>query len=341
MSKESKINIYFFKPLDKIYQRYQRYYNLSLNTYLNNFNTKIIPFYKKIKNEKLIDTKSFVSRHDTYVGQYILKFSENGKIIKFSIDTQDDHTIKSKEILEWSDIYFKSNKWDSIAYPKKVLPIINGNGILSNKRINYIKSLRIMKKRKFDLVFISRVWGGREHSIRLFENISKIKCSKYLLAIFTDFDKTQAMTKEYYNRLDKAGVPWTDKTLRIKRLWNYIANARISIIRAGKHLCIPWRMLDQLCIGTCFICDSDPFPKWPNPLQPNINYISLGIRRPKDGSEGPLEDYQKIPEIVNSILNNDNLQERIRQNNINYFEEYASPLKVGEYIINEVKKLVK
>ena len=347
MKKINKIVINFFYPNDLEYRHYQRYYYLSLSKYLNKFNSKIQLFPKKTKKfmsknnskTKLNDPKisKFHQRHDSFVGQYIIKIPSIEKEVKIAIDAHDAHEIKSKSILDWSDIYFKSNKWEYANYPEKVLHIINGNGTLSLLKIKILKLLRRRKRKKFDIVFISRVWGDRQHNIRLFESISKVNCKKYLLAIFTNFDKKLPETKEYQLRLDKAGVPWTYNTMYQGRLWYYMANSRILILRAGKHLCIPWRMLDQLCMGACFVYDSIPYPKWPHPLQPNINYVNLGIKREPDEII-PIEEYQRFPEIIELLLKNDELQQLIRTNNAKYFDEYASPIKVGEYIIEEIKK---
>ncbi len=343
MKEINKIVVNFFYPEDSTYWSYQRYYYLSLSKYLhkNNGKMKVFPQktikFKRKSNSKKKNILKFYQRHDPFVGQYILRIPFQEKEIKIAIDAHDTHEIKSKSILDWSDIYFKSNKWESANYPEKVLPIINGNGTLSLLKIKILQFLRRKKRKKFDVVFISRVWGGRQHNIRLFEKISKVNCKKYLLAIFTKFDKKLPETKEYQLRLDKAGVPWTYNTIYQGRLWYYMASSRILVIRAGKHLCIPWRMLDQLCMGACFVYDSIPYPKWPHPLQPNINYVNLGIKREPDDII-PIEEYQKIPEIITHLLKNDELQQIIRINNAKYFDEYASPIKVGEYIIEEIKK---
>ena len=346
MKQNYKIIVNFFYPNDLMYRRYQRYYYLSLSKYLHKSNGKIQLFPKKTKkfksknksNNKLTELKisKFFQRHDAFVGQYVIKIPSQEKEVKIAIDAHDAHEIRSKSILDWSDIYFKSNKWESVIYPEKVLPIINGNGFISLLKIKILKFLRKRKKKKFDIVFISRVYGI-ENTIRLFEEISIINCKKYLLAIFTKFEKSQPETKDYQLRLDKAGVPWTFITMYQGKLWNYMASSRILVLRAGKHRCIPWRMLDQLCMGACFVYDNNPYPKWPQPLLPNINYVNLGIKRGIDNL-APIEEYREIPGIIEDLLKNNELQQQIRQNNAKYFDEYASPIKVGEYIIEEIKK---
>lgn len=353
-----KKKLYCFWPVDGTYITYQNYYLLGLMQYFGEKNIQFHPFsfkilrylskywgrmssFLKLNNvtSKLLQKAfPFYNRHNSHVGQYVMSFKSIGEEIRFAIDAHDHHEIRSQEILNWSDIYFKSNKWREIKYPKKVLPIVNGNGILSQDNINTLKSLRDAKKKKeFDLVFISRIWGGREHNVRLFEQLAKLDCRKYLLAIFTTGPYVnEEETKEFQLRIEKAGVPWTYETIPQYQLWDYLAKSRLVVLRAGKHLCIPWRMLDLLCMGACIVYDSDPYPEWPYPLRNHENYVSLGINRPADTSEAPMDEYKKIPEIINKTLKNRTHQEKIRKNNIWYFDNYASTIKVADYIVTQL-----
>jgi hypothetical protein len=244
------------------------------------------------------------------VGQYIL-FNSTGIKIKFAIDSHDSRFIQSPEILNLSDIYFKSNFGRDIKYPDKVKPIVNGNGLLHPKDIEFLKTLRNSEK-KFDFTFISRIWGGREHNIRLFEHLAKIDCKKMLLAIFPS-KQNDMETNQFKARLDKAMVPWTYKEISKYELWNYLAQSRLVIIRAGKHLCIPWRMCDLLCMGASIVTDSVPYINWPVPLQLLKNFISLGINRPPNGSPAHIEEYHKINYIMEQILEQESLQQEIRK----------------------------
>ena len=186
----------------------------------------------------------------------------------------------------------------------------------------------------YDMVFVSRVWGGREHNIRLFEKMAKVEGNNKFLAIFNDFDKKQTITTSYKKRLEDAGVPWAQKDMPKGDLWNLMAKSRYVVIRAGKHLCIPWRMTDALCLGSSIILDADPYPQWPKPLINKTHFIGLDIIRP--WNTDPAEDkcYNAIPGNLVSILNNMELQKSLSQNAQSYFDQYATPEKVIQYVVD-------
>jgi len=325
------------------YKAYQNYYLLGLNRFISTKNlysgkfsrllSRAFPFEKPL-------SPLFCHIKNENVGQYIIKFPQSDKTVRFAIDTHDHRDVCSQDILKWCDIYFKSNKWSTIHYDSKVFPIINGNGILSKKIINKLINLRDIKPEK-DLTFISRIWGGKEHNIRLFEQLSKIQCSKKLLAIFLNKDKQNwETTLGFIKRLEKASVEYTFHPVSQNLLWNTLAKSKLVMLRAGVHLCIPWRMLDLLCLGSAIIMDSTPYPKWPIPLTNGHNFIDLEINRPDNTEPGQQYEYDRIPTQVETLLENTPLIKYIKNENINYFENCCAPDQVATYIITIASKFV-
>ena len=351
------VEIYFKYENDGAYLEYQNFYLLGMSKFLLNkelwsnihrvgFTPYLLNKFINLRNDQIIFKKlnvqskkgnidnQFCSKHDSHVGQYL--FNYNGKMIKVAIDSHDKKDIRSEEILGWSDIYFKSNMWQSINYHYKVKPIVNGNGTIDYRKIRYLKRLQKNKRKKYDMVFISRIWGGIEHNIRIFEELSKINSNKVLIAIFPKGCKKNSKTIELINRLKFANVEYTFNTFPQNKIWQYHSNSKLNITRAGKHLCISWGMIDLLCLGSCILIDNDPYPNWPKSLKNKINFISLGINGNVDNDSGKDYEYSKIPEIVNKILNDPALQKSIRSNNINYFLKHCEPEMVAKYIIKTI-----
>ena len=342
--------IYILNTPSGLYTGYQSYYRRGLRLFCKENKIHLIDYdiksnkdnlRKKLRRGLIGRTMpvKFLFDYDEHVGQYIVEYTDKS-FIKLAIDAHDNREIRSPSTLKWADIYFKSNTWPQMQYPAKVCSIINGNGKINVENINFFRGLRNLEK-KIDLTFISRVWGGREHNIKLFEQLSKAKCNKKLLAIFLDHDRKQPETKGYIERLKRAGVKYTFsyEPLLYKELAKTLAESKIVVLRAGKHLCIPWRMLDLLCLGCCVVTDSAFFPEWPQPLVENGNYLNLGIKRPENGDSGELEDYEKIPSKIENFLKDDRLLTEIGKNNEQYFDGFAAPYKIAEYIFSKTESL--
>jgi hypothetical protein len=346
MKLKTEPRIEFNSVINNTYSVYQRYYLQGLKErlcYAAPFHNKVFQLFGKVLQR--FDGSAFLgipnagyTSFDPYVGQY--KVNANGKEIRMAIDAHDNCEVRSRDILEWSDIYFKANKWEKKEYGPKIRPIVNGNGKLGLKQLSYLKSLRNTNK-EYDISFISRIWGGREHNIRLFETLAQLPGKNKLLAIFIkqDFKMFPEEIGSFIKRLEKAKVPWTWNNMPSRSLWEIITKSRVSVLRQGKHLCIPWRMLDLLCLGTCVAFDSVPFSQWPEPLRSEKNYIDLGIRRDEDGSPASFGEYQKIPGILSRLIEDEDRQRCVRLSNIDYFEKFAAPEKVAEYILREVQNI--
>jgi glycosyltransferase involved in cell wall biosynthesis len=267
---------------------------------------------------------------EQFVGSY--RWHNRHDTVSFAIDAHDTKEIVSPKLLDSCDIYFKANKWRGQHYPEKVVPIVNGNGFLRKRHLRHLKKLRKTRKDN-DLLFISRVWGGVEHNVRLFEALASLPCSKRLIAILVKGVASDQETAEAKRRLQAAGVVCTSDLLTTKELWRATATSRVVMLRAGKHMCIPWRMIDLLCMGTCIATDAEFEPEWPEPLVAGVHYWSGGIARPGDTSSAQSGDYVTFREKIADLLKQQEVMVRIRKAAADYFDRYASPSKVGEYIM--------
>lgn len=279
-----------------------------------------------------------------HVGRYIFDFGS--KPIKVAIDVADGKAIRDKQTYKWSNIYFKANKWNRLNYPEKVLPLVNGNGSLTKTKLAQIKSFRNRKK-EIDLIFMTIIYPSSskklfynniEHHVRLFETLAKLKCRKKLKAIIPPKYPPKAMTK-YLNRLDQAGVQWSNSWdgLSSMDFWDQLAQANIVFLRPGKHACISWRMIDLLCMGACVVYDAMPHPNWPVPLVSGQNFVDCDCGLGEDESLPPIEKYRCINQTIEKLLSDPHKMLSIRRNNRAYFDRYANPLNVAEYILNTVK----
>ncbi len=281
-----------------------------------------------------------------HIAQYIFRF-ENGSV-RVAIDIADGRNLHNQEVVDWSEVYFKCNAWPSIDYPHKVLPLVNGNGSLSEEKINRLVNLRKIPK-AYDLVYWSRVWAapgndpdnnGVEHNIRLFEALAKVKGNKNLLAVFPEsMDDTGLQA--YRDRLDTAGVLWQRGwgNINSKILWENLANARVNFLRPGNHLCISWRMMDLLAMGACIMVDGVPCPQWPVRLEDNINYVNADCTLTENYQLPDEKDYVRMTHLITELIEDTEKTKTIAENNARYFDESADLKPVSNYIIREVSRV--
>lgn len=339
---------------DSEYYRYQRYYVHGLRS-LGSVRFGITPARCSMfasareagipKISRLFDSLSLRLRDSRgitsdYAGRYFV--THDGRSLKAVIDSHDSREIADEDAYQWADVYFKSNCWPGITYPPKVRPIVNGNGFLDKKRIARLINFRNSPK-STDLAFISRVWAGKgdlfwsglDHQVRLFEALAGMKCSKNLLAIFPKEYRALDIGG-YLSRLERSGVKCIFGFFPAPELWSRLGAAKVVFMRSGKHLCMPWRMIDLLCMGACVAFDSMPWPEWPEPLRPNGNFADCGLPRTTEERARPDEAYASIPDTVHGLLNAPRLMQDIRENNIRYFEGHAAPQQVAKYFLREL-----
>jgi hypothetical protein len=267
---------------------------------------------------------------EAWVGRY-----ESGGV-RFAIDAHDGREVRDPEALAWSDVYFKANRWPEDGHDPKVLPIVNGNGLLDRGRIERLRSLRGSPK-EVDVAYLSNVWGGREHSLRVFERLAALDCSKDLLAIFPE-GFPAAEDEENMARLRAAGVPVTREPVRPEELWRRLAQARLVPFRAGKHLCWSWRTIDLLAMGACVVFDALPPPRWPVPIEPGVHVADCGIARPGDTEAAPEAEYDKVPATIEALLGAPDEQRTLREAAGRYFDEHAAPAQVARSILERLPR---
>jgi hypothetical protein len=265
-----------------------------------------------------------------HVGRYV------GADVRFAIDAHDSREVLDPEALEWADVYFKANLWPGHSYDRKVAAIVNGNGLLDRRHIAHLRGLRNEPK-TVDVAYISNVWGGREHSLRVFERLAALDCTKDLLAILPEGFPAEE-DEANAERLRAAGVPVTREPLSPRELWRRLARARLVPLRAGKHLCFSWRTLDLLAMGACIVFDALPPPRWPVPLEARINVADCGISRPEDTEAAPEHEYDRVPAEIERLLGRPDEQESLRRSAAAYFDEHAAPARVGRYVLESLAR---
>ena len=340
------------------FYKYQRYYIQGIKK-INEINFSIIPKFSKLfaslsanqikgANRLWYLCNSVSRKHQSiesnHVGRYI--FELGADTVKVAIDVADGREIRDLQAYEWCDIYFKANKWEPLKYPEKVRPIVNGNGSLTEQKINQLKQYRNRKK-ELDLIFMTVIYASSstqhfytniEHHIRLFEALSKLDCRKFLKAIIPKQYTTQMIGK-YLDRLDRVGVPWSYSWdgMPTQDFWDHLAKAELVFLRPGKHGCISWRMIDLLCMGSCVVYDANPHPAWPVPLAIDKNFVSCDCGLSLNEQLPSHDHYIKINQVIEALLNDRTKMEAIRRNNRNYFDQYATPAGIAKYILETVR----
>ena len=263
-----------------------------------------------------------------HVGRY-----EAGSV-RFAIDAHDGREIRDPEALDWSDVYFKANLWPGNDHGPKIRPIVNGNGLLDRRKIAQLRTLRDAPK-EVDVAYVSNVWGGREHSLRVFERLAGLDCTKDLLAVFPEgFPEDETLAN--MERLRSQGIPVTREPVPPRELWRRLARARIVPMRAGKHLCWSWRTTDLLALGACIVFDALPPPRWPVPIEPGVQVADCGIARPDDTEPAADSEYDKVPATIERLLAAPHEQEELRRAAAAYFDEHAAPTQVASYALRAI-----
>ena len=336
------------------YYTYQKYYLQGLKATwgvtceISPFSSKILAYLRDANVrgvdwiwKRITELHSNRSEKSNHVGRYSVEIDSNR--FNVVIDDADGKGIRDEDALNWSDIYFKANKWPDLEYPMKVYPIVNGNGKLDFNKINAIKNHRHTEK-KVELVYMSKLWSRPdcfenivEHQVRVFEVLAELDCTKHLRAIV--FKDPQNKLSKYLKRLDAAGVEWSHSWGDINSavFWNELAGAKIVFQRSGNHHCISWRMTDLLCMGACIVMDKSPYPQWPVPLEHGKHFVNCDCGFAPDYSIPPKERYRNITRAVEELLKDEEAQYQYRKNSREYFDHYATPQKVAAYVLDTLK----
>jgi hypothetical protein len=263
-----------------------------------------------------------------FVGRYVVEL--DGASVRFAIDAHDARVVRDEGALAWSDLYFKSNRWAAVQYDTKVQPLVNGNGLLDRGRLELLRRLR-GHDRQVDVAFISNVYGGRSHVVRMFEKLAALPIRADLLAIFDGADP-DADAREMA-RLRSAGVPVSTRQLSPPELWARLARAEIVLLRSGRHGCVSWRLIDLLCMGACILIDAPLHSPWPVQLRDGWELADCGIDRAPDDRAAPDDEYDKLSARVMDLLERPALLEQLRGGAARYFDDHASPARVAEYVL--------
>jgi hypothetical protein len=317
---------------------YQRYYLLGLDE-LAHVSVRGGPSLARLAPG--VDLKMRVAyrlargREQAHVGRYEARL-DGGRTLRFAIDAHDGRAIFDEDALAWSEVYFKANRWPGDEYDARVLPVVNGNGLLDRGKIEALRRLRAAPK-EVDVAYVSNVWGGREHSLRVFERLAALDCSKDLLAIFPRGFPPQE-DEANMARLRAHGIPVAREPVPPAELWHRLARARVVPLRAGKHLCFSWRTLDLLAMGACVLFDALPPPRWPVPLEPGRHVADAGIHRPEDTEAAPDDEYDKLAPAVEALLADEARAAELRAAAAAYFDEHAAPGRVAAYVLERVRE---
>jgi hypothetical protein len=264
-----------------------------------------------------------------YVGRYEARLDAH--TVRFAVDAHDGHAVFDEEALAWSEVYFKANRWPGAEYDPRVRPIVNGNGLVDRGKLERLRSLRDAPK-EVDVAYVSNVWGGREHSLRVFERLAALDCTKDLLAIFPRGFPPEE-DEANMGRLRAQGIPVTREPVPPQELWRRLARARVVPLRAGKHLCFSWRTIDLLALGACILFDAMPPPRWPVALDAGRHVADCGIARPADTEPAADEEYDKVAPAVEALLAEPARAAELRRAAAAYFDEHAAPGRVARYVL--------
>jgi hypothetical protein len=314
---------------------YQRYYLLGLEEELGRVSVRGLPPLARAAPG--VDLKIRLAYRlargpeQAYVGRYEAELAD-GRTVRFAVDAHDGRAVFDEEALAWSEAYFKANRWPGDDYDSRVRPVVNGNGLLDRSKLEHLRRLRDAPK-EVDVAYVSNVWGGREHSMRVFERLAALDCTKDLLAIFPRGFPPEE-DEANMTRLRAAGIPVTREPVPPPELWRRLARARVVPLRAGKHLCFSWRTIDLLALGACILFDALPPPRWPVPLEPGVHVAEAGIARPDDTEAAAAAAYDKIAPAVEALLAEPARAAELGRAAAAYFDEHAAPGRVARYVLD-------
>jgi hypothetical protein len=326
------VTVTYFAPTDVDRSvAYQKYYLLGFEE-VGGLRIEGLPFPARLARSATNAVRLAYRLNRGSVHGHVGRYEADG--VRFAIDAHDGREIRDAETLDWSDVYFKANLWRADEHGPKVRPLVNGSGLLDRQKIEHLRSLRDAPK-KVDVAYISNVWGGREHSLRVFERLAALDCTKDLLAVFPEgFPESE--TLENMERLRSQGIAVTREPVRPRELWRRLAGARLVPVRAGKHLCWSWRTTDLLALGACIVFDALPPPRWPVPIEPGVQVEDCGIARPDDTEAAAESEYDKVPATIERLLESPSEQQELRRAAAAYFDEHAAPAPVANYALSAV-----
>ena len=311
---------------------YQKYYLLGFEE-VGGLRIEGLPFPARLARSATNAVRLAYRLNRGSVHGHVGRYEAGG--VRFAIDAHDAREIRDPAALDWSDVYFKANLWPADDHGPKVRSLVNGNGLLDRRKIAHLRSLRDARK-EVDVAYVSNVWGGREHSLRVFECLAALDCTKDLLAVFPEgFPEDE--TLENMERLRSKGIAVTRDPVRPRELWHRLARSRIVPMRAGKHLCWSWRTTDLLAMGACIVFDALPPPRWPVPIESGVQVADSGIVRPDDTEAAAQREYDKLPATIERLLAAPSEQQELRRAAATYFDEHAAPSAIARDVLDKLR----
>lgn len=287
------------------------------------------------------------SKKPTYVGRYLLRFPTRAEPLRVAIDQHDRRVIWDPQAYNWSEVYFKVNRWPNIDYGSKVRPLVTGSGALNEARLARLVALRDRPK-DLDLVFIAKLWPSVngptlwnpvEHLVRLFEVLAGLKIRSRLRAIVPRAHST-AFPQRYLDRLTSLGVQATYTHVTVNELWAATSSARLAFLRPGTHLCVSWRMIDHLAMGASTVCDRASYVEWPVPLRAGREFIDCGCGLNPDDSLPAKADYGRIADTVMALLANPEQAAEMRHASAAYYDRHVAPRQVARYLLETAEQFL-
>lgn len=270
------------------------------------------------------------------VGQYLIQ-DRHGRRHRVCIDSCDYGHLPNDALAAWSEVYFKTNYWPSRVYPDGVVPMVN----CSQQALPRIGSLRALRGslKEYDICFLVRVWGGSdgaegvEHNLRIAEAVARAGARTFVHAYLVSGDiEAQA------RRLELAGAAWSTHPMSIDAYWNIVARSRLSVIRLGMHDCVPWGLTGTFAVGACPVLDRKPLTLWPEPLEPGVHFLDLGVDLATGQRVGDAAAYAAVPGKLERWLHEDGLAERIGECTAHYFDACLDPTRVGAHIFDVLER---
>jgi hypothetical protein len=289
-------------------------------------------FASKIEGEVRPPARVFVETSSHYVVT-----TEGGRQVRVCVNAADDGALVNEQILDWTDVYFKTNYWPTIVYPPKVQPLVNADPLVI-AQLDALRRYRLAPK-EYDVCMVVRIWGGKdevegvEHNLRLIEAVARARCTKFLYAYLVAGDVAAVA-----RRLERQRIPCGTDPVPPARLWQVSGASRLNVVRLGMHHCIPWRVTGALAIGSGLVLDRAPLTRWPEPLTAGVHYVALGTDTDTDRPLATDAQYAAIPEKIEAWLADEALVGRLAKNNASYYDRFVDPRQVGEHIVAAAKR---
>ncbi|HEX3345705.1 MAG TPA: hypothetical protein VHS09_14075 [Polyangiaceae bacterium] len=280
----------------------------------------------RVEGEVVAPAQTFVESASHYL------ITAGGRQVRVCVDADDDGGRIDEQVVDWSDVYFKTNYWPTLNYAPKIQPFVNADPLVI-PQLDTFRRYRSVPK-EHDLCMVVRVWGGKdevegvEHNLRLIEAVARARCTKFLYAYLVAGDISAAA-----RRLERQGIPCGTAPVPPARLWRISAASRLNVIRLGMHYCVPWRVTGALAIGSGIVLDRAPLTRWPEPLTAGMHYLALGTETDTSRPLATDAQYADIPGKIEAWLGDRPLAGRLGRNNADYYDRFVAPQQVGQLMV--------